>query len=145
MFSKACQYGIQAVLYIAIYQNEKGRVGLREISKTQDIPHHFLSKILQKLVKFEILNSVKGPRGGFELLRPAEHLTLYQIVEIIDSSKMFDRCGIGLKTCSDLSPCPIHNDYKLVKDKIRKLLSEKTVAELCEDVKNKKSIVSLKS
>jgi DNA-binding IscR family transcriptional regulator len=67
-----------------------------------------------------------------------------KIVETIDGSDIFDRCGIGLRKCSDQTPCPIHFQYKIVKEKIRDLLTEKTLAELCQDVENGQSIVTYK-
>jgi Rrf2 family protein len=144
MFSRTCQYALQAVLYIALHANENRAVGLKEISNSQEIPLHFLSKILQTLVKNNILTSTKGPHGGFSLKIPADKFSLLEIVKIIDGTDIFERCGIGLKVCSDTKPCPIHNDYKLVKAKIKSLLGEKTLLDLCEDVNAGKSIVTFK-
>ncbi len=142
MFSRSCQYALQAVLYIALHTQNKKMIGVKEIAKSQNIPLHFLSKILQLMVKHKILVSTKGPNGGFGLNKPAEMLNLMSVVEIVDGMDVFDRCGFGMKVCSDLTPCPIHHDYKIVKGKVKDLLTIKTVAELCQDVKDGKSIVS---
>lgn len=142
MFTRSCEYALQAILYIAITSKDGGAVGLKEIADSQKIPAHFLSKILQVLVKNKVLKSTKGPSGGFSLLKKASQLKLIKVVEIIDGLDMFDRCGIGLKKCSDKSPCPIHFEYKAVKERIKSLLIDKTVEELCEDVKNGQSIVT---
>lgn len=142
MFSKACEYGLQAILFIAMHEKPNQYVGLKEISSTQQIPHHFLSKILQLLVKHRILNSVKGPRGGFSMNKPANELTLLEIIAIIDGMDIFERCGIGLKSCTDSNPCPVHHEYKEIKEKIRSMMSHKTVKELIEDVKEGKAIVT---
>ena len=144
MFSRACQYALQAVLYIALQAKEKSVVSLKEIVESQDVPLHFVSKILQTLVKNKILTSTKGPNGGFALNIPADKLTLLEIVSVIDGMDIFERCGIGLKSCSDKTPCPIHHDFKVVKTKIRDLLSKKTIKELCDDVKKGEAIVSFK-
>ncbi len=145
MFSRACQYALQAVLYIALQSRNKPVVGLKEIVKSQDMPLHFVSKILQTLVKHKILTSTKGPNGGFALNIPADKLILLEIVRVIDGMDIFERCGIGLKFCSDKTPCPIHHDFKIVKNKIRNLLSEKTIEELCDDVQKGAAIVSFKT
>ena len=108
------------------------------------MPLHFLSKILQQLVKRKILKSVKGPNGGFSLNISPSKLRLIKIVEIIDGLDIFDRCGIGLKKCSDATPCPIHFEYKKVKEKIRSVLTEKTLTQLCQDVEKGQSIVTYK-
>ena len=144
MFSRSCEYALQSILFITLHSKNNDAIGLKQISASQKIPPHFLSKILQQLVKGKILRSVKGPNGGFILTVPPSKLRLIKVVEIIDGLDIFDRCGIGLKQCSDKRPCPIHFDFKIVKEKIRQLLSEKTLSELSEDVGKGLSIVSYK-
>ena len=142
MFSRSCQYALQATIYITLHSKNGKPVGLKDIAETQQIPLHFLSKILQMLVKHKILLSSKGPNGGFSLNKPPGRLKLVEIVKVIDGLDIFDQCGIGLKKCSDKKPCPIHFEYQVVKDKTRELLNTKTLAELSEDVEQGRSIVS---
>ena len=144
MFSRSCEYALQAILYISLHSQNGNSVGLKQISKSQKVPLHFLSKILQQLVKRKILKSVKGPNGGFSLNTSPSKLRLIKIVDIIDGLDMFDRCGIGLKKCSDATPCPIHFEYKIVKEKIKSVLTDKTLSELSQDVKEGQSIVTYK-
>jgi Rrf2 family transcriptional regulator, iron-sulfur cluster assembly transcription factor len=142
MFSRSCEYALQSIIYIALHSKNGDSVGLKTISHSQEIPPHYLSKILQQLVKHKILKSAKGPHGGFGLYTTPAKLRLIRIVEIIDGLRIFDRCGIGLKKCSDKTPCPIHHDNKIIKERIRKLLTEKTVMELCNDVEKGQAIVT---
>lgn len=142
MFSKSCQYAFQSVIYIALHSQSGACVGLKVIADHQEIPNHFLSKILQILVRNNILISTKGPNGGFVLKKSSNNIRLIEVVEIIDGHGIFDRCGIGLKECSDTNPCPIHFDYKQIKEKIKQLLSEKTLGDLIKDIEMGKSIVS---
>ena len=144
MFSRSCEYALQSILYLCLHSKEGKAIGLKEISSSQQVPLHFLSKILQQLVKGKVLNSIKGPNGGFTLNVPPDQLRLIRVVELIDGLDIFNRCGIGLKNCSDKTPCPIHFEYGVVKEKIRQLLSEKTLKELCEDVNQGLSIVTFK-
>ena len=89
MFSRSCQYALQAVLYIALHGQAKKSISAKEIAGSQGIPLHFLSKILQLLVRHNILDSIKGPKGGFSLNKPAEELKLLEIVEVIDGAERF--------------------------------------------------------
>ena len=70
MLSRACEYAIQAVICLA-----KKPVGeytlIREISEGLKIPHHFLGKVMQTLVKADILTSHKGPKGGLDSVEEA--------------------------------------------------------------------------
>jgi Rrf2 family transcriptional regulator, iron-sulfur cluster assembly transcription factor len=143
MFSKSSEYAIQAVIYMALHQKEEGNIGIKEISGELDIPGQYLGKILQQLARNKILKSTKGPAGGFSFLIPVEELRLFTVVEIIDGPDLFDMCGIGLKKCSDEEPCPVHHEYKIIKNRIKKLLCEKSLAELAEDIKNGLAIIKL--
>ena len=142
MFSKSCEYALQAVIYIALHGQKGANVGLKAIAESQDIPIHFLSKILQLLVRNNILVSIKGPHGGFSLKKSPDKLYLKKVVELTDGPDIFDRCGIGLKKCSDATPCPIHFEYKVVKQKIRELLENKSLSDLIKDIEAGKSIVA---
>lgn len=143
MFSTSCHYGLQAMIFIALHASENENVGLSRIAKEQDIPKHFLSKILQLLVKHKLLVSMKGPTGGFNLNRPASQITLIEVVDAIDGLDVFNKCGIGFKQCSDDHPCPIHHDYKKVRNRIKELFETKTLEELAEDVESGENIISL--
>jgi Rrf2 family protein len=143
MFSRSCQYALQSVLYIHLKSGDGNAVKSRDIARSQQIPLLFLGKILQTLVKHDILESVKGPQGGFVLKEGREQMTLLGIVQNIDGLQIFDHCGIGLKICSDANPCPIHHEYKTVRERIHELFSRKTIAALCADVEEGTSIVNL--
>ena len=71
MLSNSCKYGIRAVVYLAS-RHTKSNIGIKEISGDLGLPSPFLAKILQQLAKHKILNSVKGPNGGFTLKRKPE-------------------------------------------------------------------------
>ncbi|MFP8487848.1 RrF2 family transcriptional regulator [Gracilimonas sp. Q87] len=143
MFSTSCHYGLQSMLYIAMYSSPDKNVGLTEIADKQEIPKHFLSKILQELVKHGLLESTKGPNGGFRLSRKQEDIALIEVIEAIDGLGVFTKCGIGFKKCSDDHPCPIHHEYKKVREKIHELFRDKTLKELTEDVELGESIINM--
>ncbi len=144
MFSTSCHYGLQAMLYIAFHHSDDKNIELKQIAKDQGIPKHFLSKILQQLVRYELLISMKGPTGGFKLNRPADDIALIEIVDAIDGLGIFTQCGIGFKQCDDSQPCPIHNDFKGVRNQVRELFESKTLKDLVEDVNLGNSIIGLK-
>jgi Rrf2 family protein len=144
MFSTSCHYGLQAMLYIAMYSTSQKNVGLTEIAENQEIPKHFLSKILQELVRNNLIESMKGPKGGFKLKHSADDIHLIQIIEAIDGLEVFTQCGIGFKKCSDDHPCPIHHEYKVVREKIQELFVNKSLKDLTEDVERGDSIINMK-
>lgn len=85
--SRSTGYALVAVGYIA--QNYKeGAVLAARISKEYSIPLEYLLKILQQLVRANVLRSKRGPRGGFFLARPAESITLLEVIEAVDGPLM---------------------------------------------------------
>lgn len=118
---------------IAKNHSANENIELSKIAAEYDIPKHFLSKILQQLVKGKLLSSTKGPSGGYRLIRHPDEITLIEIVEIIDGTDVFYECGIGFKKCDDEDPCPFHDDYKTVRDKVKQLFETKTLGELSKD------------
>ncbi len=145
MFSKSCHYGLQAMLYIGLQYHKDTNVELNEIAVQQDIPKHFLSKILQLLVKHKLLCSMKGPTGGFRLPCPPEEIRLIEIVDAIDGLDIFEQCGIGLKRCTDEDPCPIHHEYKRIRERVREVFESRTLVDLTEEVSNGGNIINLEN
>ena len=137
IISKSSKYGIQSVLYLANKAKSGAATQLRVISNDLGIPHHFLGKILQILVKDEIIRSQKGSKGGFTLGRPASRITLMEIVEAIDGTSFLDHCVLGFSKCDELQPCPAHADWKRPKSLILDGLLKKTIDDLGDDFSRK--------
>jgi Rrf2 family protein len=129
MFSKACEYGIRAMMYIAQKSRENSRIGLKEIAKGIDSPEPFMAKILQELSRQGLLQSIKGPNGGFYLNAKGLKVTLAEIVSALDGDQLFNGCGLGLKACNENSPCPIHDEFKIIRNKLKSLLETTRVGE----------------
>ena len=81
--SRSTGYGLLAVGYIAKHK-EKKIILSQSISKAYDIPLEYLLKILQQLVRANVLRSKRGPRGGFSMARPPKKITFLQIVEAVE-------------------------------------------------------------
>ncbi len=138
MLSNTCKYAIRAVIYLAINSEEKRKIGIKEVSKELDIPTPFLGKILQTLAKNKMLLSTKGPNGGFSLARPANEITLLNIIEIIDGLDLFNDCLIGLRSCSatahDDVQCPIHHKYWPISKQFYDLFNTETIKSLSDEI-----------
>ncbi len=131
MFSKACEYGIRATVYIAVQSLEERRVNLKEIAKAIESPEAFTAKILQQLVKSNIIDSTKGPSGGFEINKTQfKQINLSQIVSAIDGDSIYKGCGLGLKECDENKPCPVHDKFKNIRDELRLMLETTSIEEL---------------
>lgn len=134
MLSLTCKTAIKAVIYLASKFDSGERAGIKEIAEFINASEHTVGKMLQTLVKEELINSAKGPSGGFYITAKQKKLSLINIVYAIDGKEIFEECGLGLSKCSATHPCPIHNDYKIIRDQFRILCQQKKISDLCESV-----------
>lgn len=136
MFSKSCEYAIRASIFIATHCCKDGKVGLKEIANEIDSPIAFTAKILQVLVKNNIIKSSKGVGGGFMISKDElKSIKLSDIVMAIDGDSVFLRCGLGLSNCSEDHPCPVHDKFKFVKKDLIYMLENTNLEELSLGIK----------
>lgn len=134
MFSKACEYGIRAVIYIWSQNNKGIKLGIKDICREIDAPEFFTAKILQSLAKQGIISSAKGPNGGFYIKKEQENLALIDLVTAIDGNQIFEGCGLGLKVCSEVNPCPIHYQFKSIREQLKTMLVGTSIKDLAGDL-----------
>lgn len=129
-FSKSFGYALRGVLYVAMMQDEQRKVQIDEIAVKLSVPKHFLGKIMQELVRAGLLQSTRGPYGGFYLTKQTLTTPLIKVLEITDGMKQFDICVLQLRTCDNISPCPLHLEMEKIKTKLMTVLKGTTIANL---------------
>ena len=134
MLSLTCKTAVKAVIYLASKYEAGTNSGIKEIAKYIGGNEHTVGKLLQTLVKEGVINSVKGPSGGFYISKIQLKKPIITIVEAIDGKEVFNECGLGLSKCSPTHPCPIHDEYKISRDHIQKLFSQNLIIDLCKPV-----------
>ncbi len=127
MFSKTCEYAIRALIFIAQQSKDEKRIGIKDIAAGISSPEYFIAKILQDLSRKGFVQSVKGPNGGFYMDDANLDQSVADIVREIDGDKLFSGCGLGLKECSEAHPCPIHNDFKHIRQEIKDMLENSKI------------------
>ncbi len=134
MLSLTCRTAIKAVIYLASKFESGEKTGIKEIAAFIDASEHTVGKMLQTLVKENIINSSKGPNGGFYITTRQKNLPIINVINAIDSKEVFDECGLGLSKCSATHPCPMHNDYKKIRDQFKVICQQNKIGDLCETV-----------
>jgi Rrf2 family protein len=129
LFSKACQYAIRAMTYLA-GQELTRLCSIQEISREVEVPTPFLSKIVSTLSRGQLLEARRGPRGGAMLARPPKDITVGDILEAIDGPLDKSRCVLGLPQCNDQKPCPLHSQWKNMEAHMRQELHTLTLLDL---------------
>jgi Rrf2 family protein len=110
---------------------------LDELVEGTNLPRDFMAKVFQRLVHAGLLRSSKGRGGGFSLSRPAHEITMMQIVEAMEGQQLMDRCVVGLERCHDHMPCPQHDLYKPIRQRLKDYMSTTTLADLAASLKAK--------
>ncbi|MCP4728208.1 MAG: Rrf2 family transcriptional regulator [bacterium] len=131
IITKATQYALRAVIYIA--ENDNGKfIPVKDIAKATDASHFFLSKIMNTLIQHGLIESYKGPNGGVKLARSVDKMTLNDVVEAIEGKEFLKDCFVGLSECNDDCNCPVHDDWGSIRQQIFDMLSKKTIREIVE-------------
>lgn len=143
IFSRPCQYAIQAMTSLAVTPG--GAAHAEKIAQDQGIPRPVLSKVLQDLVRKGLLESRRGPGGGFTLSRRPELITLRDIVAAIDGLDQFYTCVAGLPACSDETPCPLHNMWREMRVGLMETFETTTLQDLARAIVSKKRALASKN
>ena len=138
IYSTGCEYGIRALMNMA-RQAPDGRLLLLRKIVNDDLPLHFVGKILQVLVQDGMLISAKGRGGGFALGRAPEKITLRQIVSALDGPQRNQRCILGFSPCDDTQQCPQHDEWVMIRQQVERLLDDTTLADLVRSQDRKRA------
>ena len=126
--SKSTGYALVSAGYIA-QQYKEDPISASIVSKQYDISLCYLLKILEQLVRANILRSKRGPRGGFTLARPAKDITILEIIEAVDGS-MLSHLQITEHTNNEPFSIKMEKVCLSAIEKARKLYSKATLAEM---------------
>lgn len=128
MLSRTGLYALQATLHLA-HQPNGTPVAAAVIARELEIPPNYLAKVLNRLAREGVLESVRGAHGGYRLARDPRRLTVARVVAPFDEFRPGTVCLMGGRTCDPLNPCPAHDRWARWTGTARDMLEETTVAE----------------
>src|SRR5438045_8958710 len=143
IYSRSSEYSIRAFVHLAQVPDGKCAM-VKNIAAEEEIPAHFLAKILQQLARKGLLRSSKGPTGGFSLRVSPDDIRLLDIVEALDGLGEYEKCTSGLDECSDEMPCALHDSWKALRSRIMDYLGRNTIADLSKAVDQKRRALGKK-
>ncbi len=142
MFSKACEYGIRATIFIAKQSMQGDKASQKAIAEAIGGPVAFTAKTMQILTRANIVSSDRGPNGGLYFNeKQLDQVCLSDIVVAIDGSSVFKACGLGLKQCSEEKPCPVHFQFKEIREQLKEMLETTTIKHLTIGLNANKSFL----
>lgn len=128
LITRDTDYAIRAMCCIA-KQKEK-KVAVAQLVKNLKMPRPFLRKILQILNKKGLLHSYKGKGGGFELTKPAEKITIFDLVNIFQGPLEITKCTFKKKACPSVRICLLRKKIDIIEKYVIRSLKSITIASL---------------
>jgi Rrf2 family protein len=132
MFSKETEYALRSLVYIQLQNDHNRRPGIEEIAEEIEAPKFYTAKILQRLVKYGVIHSIKGKGGGFYFEKNKTEIPLKELIRLTEGTRTLSGCGFGLKHCDAENPCPLHEHYAPIREAINKLVSTETIQSLAK-------------
>jgi Rrf2 family protein len=142
ILSKSTEYAIRALIFVQLQNWMQKRPGVLEIAQEIEAPTAFSAKILHLLTMHKLLNSMKGRGGGFYFTDNQTKLTIYEIILVMEGDALFTECGIGLSNCSDINPCPLHDQYVEIRDQLLALAKVETISSMANKIKAGHAVLS---
>ena len=143
VISNSSKYALKAVLYLAVHSAEEKKILAKNLSDATNVPRAYLSKLLQELVRHNLISSTRGPRGGFYLTNENRKVFLINIIKVIDGDTRLTSCVLSLNKCDANNPCPMHHLMGNAKIDFVKNLEETTVQDLVFDIQEGRSFLPL--
>jgi Rrf2 family iron-sulfur cluster assembly transcriptional regulator len=130
--TRAADYAVRVMIHLAGHLSG-ARTTRDELAASGDVPGHFLSKILQALSRSGLINSHRGVAGGYVLARPAEAITLLEVIEALEGPIMLNVCLAAGPSCDRKSWCSVHRVWAEAQSALTGVLRAYTLAELAKE------------
>jgi len=132
--SKRGEYALRAMIDLASWTQDRSHMPIKEIAERENIPIKFLEQILLTMKNAGLVSSRMGVNGGYYLAKPAEQITLGQIIRLLDGPLAPIRCVSQMAyepcSCPDESTCGLRSVMFDVRNAISDILDHKTLADV---------------
>ena len=140
MISATAEYALRAAVFLASRPSKPATV--QSIARATKVPAGYLAKVMQDLTAAGLVNSQRGPGGGFSLARPAPELTVLDIVNAVDPVQRIRKCPLG-NPAHATNLCPLHRRLDDAMKLVEEALGGSTVAELVDSPANRRTCTAL--
>ncbi|KJH73753.1 MULTISPECIES: RrF2 family transcriptional regulator [unclassified Pseudomonas] len=147
LYSAGVEYGIHCLLFLVGNRGETREASVRDLAELQGVPLDYLAKIFTRLAKAKLVSATEGVRGGFKLARPADEISLLDIVNAIDGQKLiFDckeirgRCALFEGNTPEWAldgHCSVHGAMMVAQKRMEEALAQQTILDLARKVGRK--------
>jgi Rrf2 family protein len=129
MFSNTAEYALRAIVHLAV--NRDRACPASQIAEATQIPSGYVSKVLQDLGRAGLVNSQRGPNGGFTLARDASEISVLEAVNAVDPIHRITKCPLGIPS-HGTQLCRLHHRLDQAIESMERVLGESSIAEMIE-------------
>ena len=147
LYSAGVEYGIHCLIFLVGNGGETREASVRDLAELQGVPLDYLAKIFTKLAKAKLVVATEGVRGGFKLARPADEISLLDIVNAIDGAKAIFECREIRGRCALFEgqapewaldgPCSVHAAMLTAQKRMEEALAQQTILDIARRVGRK--------
>ena len=138
------RYGTRLMLELAKNYG-KGPISMSDISKNLDIPIKYLEQLIIPLKKADLINSVRGPKGGHMLAKAPEHINVWNVLTLLETKFSFVDCLTDQNACESTETCPVRPIWGKAFQGMTKLFKETSLKDVListEDQKKREALIS---
>lgn len=146
-YSSGVEYGIHSLMCMVDSKGDAREMSVREIADLQSVPYDYLAKIFTRLSKAGLVRSIEGKGGGFQLAKPAEHITVLDVVNAIDGDKRIFECREIRQRLAvfDAQPpawacegiCGVRSVMDIAQQRMEEALAQRTILDLARKMYRK--------
>jgi Rrf2 family protein len=133
VITRTAEYALRALLVLARGESSRPLTADR-LAEVTGTPRNYMSKTLYALAKGGLVQSTRGPAGGFALTKPPESVSVADVTAIFAEPPRTQRCLLGTGACNPAQPCAAHHRWTRVRNAAQTALSATTLADLLSDV-----------
>ncbi len=131
MLNQSSQHAVRAMAHLALAGSEWVRA--RDLAEAADVPFHYLAKLLGQLVRVGALEATRGKHGGYRLAKPAEEITLFEVIDTIEPLTGPRQCLLSRRDCDGDKPCAIHDRWAQTVSDVYAFLQSTTLADIVNE------------
>ncbi len=128
LITRETDYAVRTVVYLA--KDPDQVASATEISKAMHIPRSFLAKIMQRLVRHDLMTSSRGASGGFRLAKKPSEISLLDILTIFQGTTGINTCAVDKKRCKLSSTCAVHPIWVDIRKEVEARLKRETISRI---------------
>ena len=108
---------------------------VKDMRKSINVPQAYLAKILQKLLKHDLISSTRGPKGGFYPNAVNKKESVMRVNKVIDGENKMSNCLLGIDKCNEAKPCPLHHIASAAEEELIHSFKSHTIGDLANTMR----------